>query len=338
MTEIQAWASHGPSQKLERFAFNPGALGPEDVEIAVDYCGLCHSDLSIINNDWGISQFPIVPGHEVIGRVIAIGDQVKGVHIDQRVGVGWNSSSCMHCHQCMSGNNNLCSAVQATIVGHHGGFAQRLRAHWAWVIPLPDSLDIASAGPLLCGGITVFSPLLTFGVKPTDHVGIVGIGGLGHMGLKFAKAWGCEVSAFTSHESKTAEAISFGAHHVISSQNTEAMLQASNTLDLLIITVNVSLDWTSLLQTLKPNGRLHIVGAVLEPMPISAFDLISGQKSISGSPTGSSVDLATMLEFAARHDIRPQVEHFPMSRVNEALEHLASGKARYRIVLDADFS
>ncbi|OQK16814.1 alcohol dehydrogenase [Methyloprofundus sedimenti] len=338
MTEIQAWASHGPKQKLERFAFNPGALDPEGVEIAVEYCGLCHSDLSIINNDWGISQYPVVPGHEAIGRVIAIGNQVKGVHVGQYVGIGWNSGSCMHCHQCMGGNNNLCSTLQPTIVGHHGGFSQRLRAHWAWVIPLPDSLDIASAGPLLCGGVTVFSPLLTFDVKPTDHVGIVGIGGLGHMGLKFAKAWGCEVSAFTSHESKTAEAISFGAHHVISSQDTTAMLQASNTLDMLIVTVNVALDWASLLKTLKPNGRLHVVGAVLDPMPISAFDLISGQKSISGSPTGSSVDLTTMLKFAARHDIRPQVEHFPMSRVNDALEHLASGKARYRIVLDTDFS
>ncbi|MBE0470526.1 MAG: NAD(P)-dependent alcohol dehydrogenase [Methyloprofundus sp.] len=338
MTEIQAWASHGPKQKLEPFSFNPGVLGAEEVEIVVEYCGLCHSDLSIINNDWAMTQYPVVPGHEVIGRVVAIGAQVKGVHLDQHVGVGWNSGSCMHCHQCMSGDNNLCATAQPTIVGHHGGFAERLRAHWAWVIPLPDKLDAASAGPLLCGGITVFSPLLTFDIKPTHHVGVVGIGGLGHMGLKFAKAWGCEVTAFSSHESKTAEAKSFGAHHVISSRDSTAMAQANSTLDMLIVTVNVALDWASLLQTLKPNGRLHIVGAVLEPMQIAAIDLIFGQKRVSGSPTGSSVDLATMLEFAARHDIRPQVEHFPMSRVNEALAHLASGNARYRIVLDADFA
>jgi uncharacterized zinc-type alcohol dehydrogenase-like protein len=338
MTEIKAWASHGPKQKLERFSYNPGPLGPEEVEIAVEYCGLCHSDLSIINNDWGMSQYPVVPGHEAVGRVVAVGEQVKGLKAGQQVGVGWNSGSCMHCHQCMGGNNNLCPEAQPTIVGHRGGFAEKLRAHWAWVIPLPDNLDMSSAGPLLCGGITVFSPLLTFDIKPTDHVGIVGIGGLGHMGLKFAKAWGCEVTAFTSNESKADEARSFGAHHVVSSRDASAMLNAANSLDMLIVTVNVPLDWPGLLKTLKPNGRLHVVGAVLEPMQIPAIDLIFGQKSVSGSPTGSPVDLATMLEFAARHNISPQVEHFPMSRINEAIEHLAAGKARYRIVLDADFS
>jgi len=337
MTEIKAWASHGPKQKLERFSYNPGPLGPEEVEIAVEYCGLCHSDLSIINNEWGMSQYPVVPGHEATGCIVAIGEQAKGFQMGQRVGVGWNSGSCMHCHHCMGGNNNLCSEAQPTIVGHRGGFAEKLRAHWAWAIPLPDNLDMSSAGPLLCGGITVFSPLLTFGVKPTDHVGIVGIGGLGHMGLKFAKAWGCEVTAFTSNESKADEARSFGAHHVVSSRDATAMLKAANSLDMLIVTVNVPLDWPAFLQTLKPNGRLHVVGAVLEPMQIPAMDLISGQKSVSGSPTGNPIALATMLEFAARHNISPQVEHFPMSRMNEAIEHLAAGKARYRIVLDADF-
>jgi uncharacterized zinc-type alcohol dehydrogenase-like protein len=238
----------------------------------------------------------------------------------------------------MSGHNNLCSELLPTIAGHHGGFADKIRTHWAWAIPLPDSLDISSAGPLLCGGVTVFAPLYTFGIKPTDRVGVVGIGGLGHIALKFAKAWGCEVTAFTSNESKTEEAKGFGAHHVVSSRDSAAMSKITGSLDMLIITVNVPLDWSALLKTLRPNGRMHVVGAVLEPMPINAFDLIMGQKSISGSPTGSPATLATMLEFAARHEIAPQVEHFPMSQVNEALEHLAAGKARYRIVLDADFA
>ncbi len=337
MNEIQGWASRGPKQKLELISFDPGPLGPEEVEIAVEYCGLCHSDLSMINNDWGMTQYPIVPGHEAVGRIVAIGDFVKGLQLGQRVGVGWNAGSCMHCGECMDGKHNLCSTAQATIVGHRGGFAQRLRAHWAWAIQLPDALDISSAGPLLCGGITVFSPLLTYGIKPTGRIGVVGIGGLGHMGLKFAKAWGCEVTAFTSNEAKAAEAGSFGADHVISSRDTAAMLKASNSLDLLIVTVNVPMDWSALLKTLKANGRLHVVGAVLEPMPISVMDLMSGQKSLSSSPTGSPVALATMLEFAARHQIAPQVEHFPMSQVNDALEHLRAGNARYRIVLDADF-
>jgi len=338
MTEIHGWATHGPMQKLEPFSYDAGPLGPEDVEIAVEYCGLCHSDLSIVNDEWGMSQYPVIPGHEAVGKIVALGSHAKGLQIGQRVGVGWNAGSCMHCHACLSGNQNLCAEVAPTIVGRQGGFAKRVRAHWAWTIPLPDALDISSAGPLLCGGITVFAPLATFGVRPTDRIGFVGIGGLGHMGLKFARAWGCEVTAFTSQESKAEEARGFGAHRVVSSRDSEAMQKIAGSLDMLIVTVNRPLDWTALLKTLKPNGRLHVVGVVLEPMPISAFDLINGQKSVSGSPNGSPVNMATMLDFAARHGIAPQVEHFPMSQVNEALEHLAAGKARYRVVLDADFT
>ncbi|MDN5936919.1 MAG: zinc-binding dehydrogenase, partial [Nitrosospira sp.] len=200
--------------------------------------------------------------------------------------------------------------------------------------PLPDALDISSAGPLLCGGITVFAPLLTFGVKPTDRVGIVGIGGLGHLALKFANAWGCEVTAFTSSMSKTEALRGMGAHRIVSSRDNAEIFKVAGSLDFLLITVNTPLDWTALLKTLKPNGRMHVVGAVLEPMPIAAFDLIMRQKSVSGSPTGGPAAISAMLDFAARHGIAAQVEHFPLSRVNDAIEHLAAGKARYRVVLD----
>lgn len=338
MTQIQAWAAPGPKQKLELISVDSGEPSAEEVEILVEHCGICHSDLSMINNDWGISIYPIIPGHEAVGRISAIGTAVKGLSVGQRVGVGWNSGSCMHCHECVTGQHNLCSQVLPTIAGgHQGGFADRMRAHWVWVIPLPEQLDISSAGPLLCGGVTVFAPLMNLNIKPTDHIGIVGIGGLGHLGLKFANAWGCEVTAFTTSASKIDEAKGFGAHHVISGYDSASILKAANSLDLLLVTVNKPLDWATLLKTLKPNGRMHVVGAVLEPMPIPAIELIFGQKSVSGSPTGSPSMLATMLEFAARHHIAPQVEHFPMSLVNDALAHLAVGKARYRIVLDADF-
>jgi uncharacterized zinc-type alcohol dehydrogenase-like protein len=335
---IRGWASRGPKQKLEQFSYDPGPLGGEEVEIIVEYCGLCHSDLSILNNDWGLSQYPLIPGHEVVGRVAAAGDYVKGLQIGQRVGIGWNAGSCMHCHECLTGNNNLCSKAEPTIVGHFGGFAERVRSHWAWAIPLPDKLDISSAGPLLCGGITVFAPLATFGVKPTDRVGVVGIGGLGHMALQFVNAWGCEVTAFTSNPSKSDEVRKLGAHRVLSSRGSDEILKAANSLDFLLVTVNIPLDWAALLKTLRPNGRMHVVGAVLEPMPIPAFELIMGQKSVSGSPTGGPATISAMLDFAARHDLAPQVEHFPLSKVNDAIEHLAAGKARYRIVLDADFT
>jgi uncharacterized zinc-type alcohol dehydrogenase-like protein len=313
-----------------------GPLGAEDVEVAVEHCGLCHSDLSVFTNEWGISQYPAILGHEVVGRVIAVGPNAKALKVEQRVGIGWYSSSCMHCHQCLSGNHHLCAQVQPTIVGHRGGFATHIRSHWAWAFPLPEKLNFAEAGPLLCGGITVFSPLAMY-AKPTDRVGIIGIGGLGHMAVKFAAAYGCDVTAFTSSESKFDEAKSFGATHVVSSKDSAAITKLAGSLDLLISTVSVQLDWEAMIGTLAPNGRLNVVGAVLEPIPVSAFSLILQQRSVSGSPTGSPVGIATMLDFAARHNIAPQTEHFPLSNINEAFARLESGKARYRIVLDADF-
>ncbi len=336
MPSIDAWVATAAKQKLVRQQIDLEPLGPEDVEVAVEHCGLCHSDVSVWNNEWGLSQYPAVLGHEVVGRVTAVGSSAKGLKVGQRVGVGWNAASCSHCRQCLSGDQHLCPQVQATIVGHYGGFASQVRSHWAWAIPLPESINMAESGPLLCGGITVFNPLAMY-AKPTSRVGIVGIGGLGHMGLKFATAYGCDVTAFTSSENKFDEARGFGAHHVVSSRDSAAIQKLAGSFDLLIVTVNVSLDWEALIAALAPNGRLHVVGAVLEPIPVAAFALIMGQKSVSGSPTGSPVEMATMLDFAARHNITPQTEHFPMSRINEAFERLEAGKARYRIVLDADF-
>jgi alcohol/geraniol dehydrogenase (NADP+) len=292
--------------------------------------------VSVFNNEWGISQYPAILGHEVVGHVTALGSNTKGLKVGQRVGVGWYLGSCMHCHQCMSGSHHLCPQVQATIIGHRGGFATHIRSHWAWTIPLPETLNFAEAGPLLCGGITVFSPLAMY-AKPTDRVGIIGIGGLGHMALKFAAAYGCDVTAFTSSESKFDEAQGFGANHAVSSKDSAAITKLGGSFDLLISTVNVKLDWDAMIGTLAPNGRLHVVGAVVEPIPVSAFALILQQRSVSGSPTGSPVGIATMLDFAARHNITPQNEHFRMSNINEAFTRLESGNARYRIVLDADF-
>ncbi|MGZ5517212.1 MAG: NADPH-dependent aldehyde reductase Ahr [Limisphaerales bacterium] len=332
----KAWVTKGAKQPMELETVDLGPLGGEEVEVAVENCGLCHSDLSVLNNEWGMSQFPAVLGHEVIGRIVAMGPNAKGLKVGQRVGVGWNSGSCMHCRQCMSGSHHLCPEVQATIIGHRGGFASHIRSHWAWAIPLPEKLNFDEAGPLLCGGITVFAPLAMY-AKPSDRVGIVGIGGLGHMAVKFAAAYGCEVTAFTSSENKFDEAKGFGANHVVCSKDPAAIKKLGATFDLLISTVNVKLDWGAMIGTLAPNGRLHDVGAVLEPIPIPAFSLIAEQRSVSGSPTGSPVAIETMLDFASRHDVLPQNEHFPMSKINDAFARLASGKARYRIVLEADF-
>jgi uncharacterized zinc-type alcohol dehydrogenase-like protein len=332
----RAWVTKAAKQPMTLETVDLGPLGPEDVEVAVAHCGLCHSDVSVFNNDWGISQYPAILGHEVVGRVTAVGPNARGVRVGQSVGVGWFSASDMHCRQCMSGDHHLCPQALATIIGHRGGFASRIRVHWAWAFPLPEKLNFADAGPLLCGGVTVFAPLARF-AKPTDRVGIIGIGGLGHMGVKFAAAYGCDVTAFTSSEKKFDEAKGFGANHVLTTSDAAAIRKLAGSFDLLISTVNVKLDWDAIIGTLAPNGRLHVVGAVLEPIPVAAFSLIMQQRSVSGSPTGSPVMIQSMLDFASRHNIAPQTEHFPMSKINEAFARLQAGKARYRIVLDADF-
>ena len=336
MAVIDAWVASAAGRPLTRERVDLGAIGAEEVEVAVEYCGLCHSDLSMLQNDWGMTRYPAVLGHEAIGRVVAVGPAAKGVQVGQRVGVGWTAGSCMHCRPCLSGDQHLCPEATPTIVGHRGAFASHVRAHWAWAVPIPEGLPAAEAGPLLCGGITVFNPLAMY-AKPTSRVGVVGIGGLGHMAVKFADAYGCEVTAFTSSPSKFDEARGFGADRVVATRDSAAIGALAGTLDLLIVTTNVQLDWGALIATLGPNGRMHVVGIVPEPIPVPIFPLIGKQAAVSGSPTGSPVDIATMLDFAARHAITPQTEHYPMSQINEAIDRLQSGKARYRIVLKADF-
>lgn len=336
MQDVKAYAATSPKGRLEPFHYNPGPLGPEEVEIKVSHCGICHSDLSMLDNEWGMTVYPLVPGHEAVGTVVALGPNAKGLTVGQRVGLGWYASSCLHCPQCLSGHHNLCPNAQGTIVGRHGAFADRVRAQWAWIRPLPDALDTAKTGPLLCGGMTVLTPLLEYAVSPTSRVGIIGIGGLGHMALQFANKWGCEVHAFTTSDDKEAEARRLGAQFVHNTRRPDVLKSLAGRLDLIVSTINVPLDVPGLLGTLAPMGRLHVVGAILKPMEVPAFALIATQKSVAGSPTGSPSGLDRMLAFSARHSIAPVVEFFPMSKVNEAFEHLRSGKVRYRIVLVND--
>jgi len=336
MAEIHALAARQARGKLGPLVYDPGPLGDEQVEIDVEYCGICHSDLSMLNNDWQITQYPLVPGHEAIGKISAMGRGAKSVRIGQTVGLGWNAGSCLHCRHCLTGNHNMCQSLEQTIVGRHGAFATKVRCHWCWATPIPEGVDVAKAGPLLCGGITVFNPLLECGVLPTHKVGVVGIGGLGHLALQFLNKWGCHVTAFTSSASKSDEARRMGAHHVVDTHSAEQLRLSAGSFDFILSTVNAGLDWTAYLSALAPKGRLHIVGVVPEPLPIPAFPLIAGERSVGGSPSGAPATVATMLDFCSRHQIGPVTEEFPMSRANEALAHLEAGKARYRIVLRND--
>lgn len=334
-TTVKAYAATEARGPLTPFEYTLGALGHDEIDIDVRYCGICHSDLSMLDNDWQMTTYPLVPGHEIVGTIAAVGEHVRHLYPGQTVGLGWFSGSCMYCHECMSGDHNLCATAEATMVGRHGGFANRVRAKAMWATPLPDGLDAAKAGPLFCGGITVFNPIVQNDIRATDRVGVVGIGGLGHMALQFLHAWGCEVTAFSTSPAKEAEARGFGADRFVSTRDAHALAALAGSLDMILVTINVELDWEAYLAALRPRGRLHVVGAV-PSVSAGGFSLIGGQKSISGSPLGSPATVGEMIAFAGRHAIAPMTEHFRLSQVNEAMERLRSGQARYRIVLEND--
>ena len=333
---IQAYAAHNADGNLELFEYELGSLKPDEVEIDVEYCGICHSDLHMLKNEWGLTRYPLVPGHEIVGKISAIGGNVSHLGVGQYVGVGWRARSCLICDQCLTGHHNRCLKGEDVIVGRYGGFADKVRCQALWAFPLPKNINIKTAGPLFCGGITVFNPIIQNNIKSTDHVAVVGIGGLGHMALKFLNSWGCEVTAFSTNPEKEKEARQFGAHNFLNSRNPDALKSSANSFDMVLVTTNVDIDWDLYISTLRPGGKLHIVGAVPQ-ITATVSSLISGERSIGGSPIGDPATIAMMLDFCNRHAIEPIVEEFPFLRVNDALSHLESGKARYRIVLRNDF-
>ena len=273
-----------------------------------------------------------MPGHEIVGTVVAAG-AASGHALGQRVGVGWQRSACMDCEQCRAGRENLCARQQATCVGHPGGFARRIRIDGRFAFALPESLDAAAAAPLLCGGVTVFAPMRRWGVKAGMRVGVIGIGGLGHLALRFLKAMGCETTAFTSSPDKRDEAVRLGATDAVSSTHAGELKGQAERFDFLLCTVPARLDWISYLQALKRNGVLCLVGAPPGLMQFPASQLLSGQRAICGSDIGSPADIREMLGFAAKHGIGAQVETAPMGEVNGALQRVRENKARYRMVL-----
>ena len=333
MAQIQGLAAHAAGAELLTLRYDPGKLGAQEVEIAVTHCGICRSDLHLIANDWGISQYPFIPGHEIIGAVAAVGSEVRSLEIGQRVGLGWQSNSCGQCEWCLSGQENLCLSSEGTCVHRHGGFADRVRANARFVVPIPDALTSEHAAPLLCAGITVYNPMRLRGVNPSSRVGVVGIGGLGHLAIQFARVFGAEVTAFSTSLAKEAEARALGAHHFVNSRESKAMKEVAGSLDFLITTINADQDWSAYLQTLRPNGILWFVGVPPSPVAIHAFPLISGLRTIGGSPVGSPFRLREMLDVAARHGIKATTELYPMDKANEAIDKVRKGKVRYRAVL-----
>ncbi|WP_263379267.1 NAD(P)-dependent alcohol dehydrogenase [Granulicella paludicola] len=335
MVEIQGWAAHAAGAELSNFKYKVDELGANEVEVKISHCGVCHSDVHLINNDWQISKYPFIPGHEIVGKVTAIGSGVKDRKVGERVGIGWQSDSCGICEWCRKGEEQLCPKAQPTCVGRNGGYAAAIRVNSRFAIPVPESLDSENVAPLLCGGITVYSPLRNWLARPSSRVGVVGIGGLGHMGIQFARAFGSEVTAFSTSADKADEAKGLGAHHFVNTRDTGAVKKLAGSFDLILSTVSADQDFQSFVGALRPKGTLVVLGASPSPMQISAFSLLSGQKAVAGSPTGSPTDLHEMLDVAARHGIKAITESFAMKDCNLAVEKVKKNQVRYRAVLKA---
>jgi alcohol/geraniol dehydrogenase (NADP+) len=333
MSEIHGLAVHAAGAHLLPYKFDPGELQPNDVEIKISHCGVCHSDIALIDNDWGFSKYPFIPGHEIVGTVVAVGANVRDRKTGERVGVGWQADSCGICEWCRQGDEHLCAQSQPTCVGRNGGFADRIRVNSRFAIPVPEGLESETVAPLLCGGITVYTPLRNHGVRPSSRVGVIGIGGLGHIGVQFARAFGAEVTAFSTSKDKEAEAKSLGAHQFVNTRDTGALKKVAGSFDFLLSTVSADQDWQGYVNALRPKGMMCVVGVPPSPIQVQASSLIGQQRAISGSPSGSPRDLHEMLDVAARHGVRAITERFAMGKANDAVAKVKKNQIRYRAVL-----
>lgn len=334
MKVFKGYAAKAAGGALEEFEFEPTPLGAFDIEVEITHCGICHSDIHLIDNDWKLSTYPLVPGHEVVGVVTEKGASVDRALLGKRVGIGWQSGACLTCSECSSGLDHLCAQSRATCVGRHGGFASHIRVDSRYAFILPDALASDVAAPLLCGGVTVYSPLKTHNIRAAHHVGVIGIGGLGHFAIQFASALGCEVTAFSTTNAKEKDARELGATNFVSTSDPKNLRQLRSSCDMIISTAYADLPWESYLAALRPRGKLVIVGVPSTEISIPGFTLISGEKSIVGSAIGSRSTITEMLTFAARKEVGAVTERFPLSQVNTALASLRAGKIRYRAVLE----
>jgi alcohol/geraniol dehydrogenase (NADP+) len=333
MPEIRGLATHAAGAQLLAYKYSVGELGPQEVEVKITHCGVCHSDVHLIDNDWGMSKYPFIPGHEIVGTVTGVGSAVTDLKLGERVGIGWQADSCGICEWCRQGDEHLCAKAQPTCIGRNGGYADAIRVNSRFAIPVPEGMESENVAPLLCGGITVYSPLRNWLARPSSRVGVVGIGGLGHLGLQFARAFGCEVTAFSTSKDKEAEARTLGAHNFVNTRENGEIKKAVGSLDLILCTVSADQDFQTFVSLLRPKGTLVVLGASPSPMQIAAFSLIGGQKAIAGSPSGSPRDLHEMLDVAARHGVKAITEKFAMKDANKAVEKVKKNQVRYRAVL-----
>ncbi len=343
MTQARGYAAHDAQSALVPFQFERREPGPHDVRIDILYCGICHSDLHQARNHWSNSLYPMVPGHEIVGRVAAVGAHVKKFKVGNLVGVGCMVDSCRHCAACEADLEQYCAegatwtyngtergSAQLTF----GGYSDHIVVEERFVVSVPENLDLKAVAPLLCAGITTYSPLRHVNVQPGQKVGVIGLGGLGHMGVKFAKAMGAHVVMITTSPEKGKDAKRLGADEILVSRDPAAMAQHAGSFDFLLDTIPVGHDVNPYLGLLKLDGKMGLVGALTPLEPIVGGNLIFGRKSLFGSGIGGMAETQEMLDFCGKHNIVSDVEVIDMRKVNEAYERMEKNDVRYRFVID----
>ncbi len=340
--EVKAYAVREQGSALEPMTIERRAPGPEDVLVELMYCGICHTDLVVANNETGIARYPVVPGHEMVGRVVEAGASVTDLQVGDVVGVGCIIDSCRHCQPCLDDEEQYCdegffmsfNAVDRAGEPTHGGYSSHYTVHQHYALKIPDGLDPAAAAPLLCGGITVYTPLKRGGAGPGKKVGVLGLGGLGHLAVKFASAMGAHTVMLTSSPDKAADAEKLGASEVIVTTDADALQAHAGSFDMIVNTVSGSHNADAYLPLLKRGGAMRLVGAPSQPLEIMAANLLVGDKSLSGSLIGGIAGTREMLDFCAEHGIGAEIEIIPIEAVNEAWQRIENNDVKYRFVID----
>jgi uncharacterized zinc-type alcohol dehydrogenase-like protein len=343
MIATKSYAAQAPTTPLAPFSFERRDPGPNDVQIEILYCGVCHSDIHQVRDEWGGSIYPMVPGHEIVGRVTKVGTQVKRFQAGDLAGVGCFVDSCRVCHNCQAGLEQYCEdGMVGTYNGRekitnnptYGGYSTQIVVDEKYTLSISPKLPLEGVAPLLCAGITTYSPLRHLGVGKGHRVAVLGLGGLGHMGVKFAAAFGAEVTMLSTSRSKEADAKKLGAHHFILTSDAAAMKKAANSFDFILNTVSAQHEYGTYLNLLRTNGTMIVVGVPPTPSQAPAFDLIMKRRSIMGSLIGGIKETQEMLDYCAEQNIVSDVEVIPVQQINEAYERMLKGDVRYRFVID----
>ncbi len=339
----RAWAAQSATSPLAPFSIDRRDPLADDVEIEILYCGVCHSDLHQVRDEWHFSMYPIVPGHEIVGRVTRVGTEVTKFREGDLAAVGCMVGSCQHCAPCAAGLEQYCTNGSTLtyngpdpVLGGptFGGYSESITVKESFTLKVSDRLDLAATAPLLCAGITTYSPLRHWNVGPGQKVGIVGLGGLGHMGVKFARAFGAHVVLFTTSASKVEDGLRLGAHEVVVSKDANAMKKQASSFDFILDAVSADHDINAYLQLLKLDGTLTLVGAPERPMPVAAFTLLMGRRRFAGSGIGGIKETQEMLDFCAEHGIVSEIELIRIDQMNGAYERMLRRDVRYRFVID----